>query len=190
MLKRSLLALALVSCGVSAATVTVNGVGCGNFKGAQIDASGNVAMATDGTCGAVAPPPEPEPPAPDPFKCPPGVTCSDRPFPVIPQELVSIKGKQILSFKVKAPEAGSGAISTMNYSGASATLRMTLSTLPGEMAGTQFCTYSGFEVTTVKWTTATGTRLCKVPSNAALYINVQATNCADGATCKFYLKAN
>lgn len=186
MLKRLLVTMCLAVTGAAeAGTVTVNGTNMGTLKSVTISAVGDVVVLT----GEGTPPPV-DPPAPDPFACPAGVTCVERPFPNIQQEVVAMRAGQVLAVKIAVPASGAGFINTMTYAGVSATRVVALSTVPGEFSTTSYCSSSGLEATNNKWSATSASRTCVLPSGKTAFINIKLTNCPQGQTCKFYLKAN
>ena len=186
--------LTFLSLSASAGTVTVNGTSCGSLTSMTLDAAGALVVGTDAACGVITPPPPPvEPPVEDPFACVPSanLNCITRPFPVIPQEIVSLYGSKVVAIKVRVPATGRGRISTMIYAGPTAARTVTLSTVPGEMTSPLECVKSGLEVTSNNWTTLPGVRgECQLPVGKDIYINIKASNCPEGTRCKIYLKAN
>jgi hypothetical protein len=183
--------LALISAPVWAGSVSVNGADCGSLKVLSLDSEGNITVATDGTCGLVpADPPPVDPPVIG--ACPSGVTCIDRTFPIIRQEVVSIRAGQILAFRVNTGASGVGTVYTNNTANLSPNRRVALSTVAGDLnPPNSRCGTSGFESTTSGYVVGTPVdRKCTLPAYSVVYINVQATNCPDGKRCEFLLRAN
>lgn len=190
--KRILMAiLTLFTASALAGTVTVNGNSCGSWSKLVYTPAGDLSLTTDGACGTVAPPPVEPPPVTSPSACPSGVTCIDRPFPVIPQEVLGLRAGQTLAVRVNVPATGTGYISTMITTGDTASRRVSLSSVAGDMnPPSSRCSSTGWETTGTGWTAGEGTaRTCYVKPGTA-YINVQVTNCEPGKTCRFYLKGN
>ena len=184
--------LTLISAFAFAAAVTVNGNSCGSWSKLTYTPAGDLSLTTDGACGTVAPPPvEPPPVVTPPTSCPSGVTCIDRPFPVIPQEILGLKAGQTLAVRVTVPPTGAGYISTMITTGDTASRRVSLSSVAGDMnPPSSRCASTAWETTGIGWTAGEGTaRTCYVKPGTA-YINVQVTNCEPSKTCKFWLKGN
>lgn len=190
-MKHLIWVFALFATTAMAGAVTVNGMACGSLRTISLDGSGNFAITTDGTCGLV---PSDPPPVDPPVigSCPSGVTCIDRTFPIIRQEVVSIRAGQILAFRVNTGASGSGLIQTNNTANLSPGRRVAVSTAAGDLnPANARCATSGFEATSSGYVIGTPVdRKCTLPANSVVYINVQATNCPDGKRCEFYLKAN
>ena len=183
--------LAMLPAALLAATLTLNGQACGTISETRIDGAGNVAFTTDGQCGSVTPPPV-DPPVTPPASCPAGVVCIDRTFPIIRQEVVSIRAGQILAFRVNTGASGVGTVYTNNTANLSPNRRVALSTVAGDLnPPNSRCGTSGFESTTSGYVVGTPVdRKCTLPTYSVVYFNVKAPNCPDGKRCEFLLRAN
>lgn len=181
----TILSLLAISLSALAATVMVDGKAAGTLQKLTVGANGDVVVTT----GTVSPPPI-DPPA---AACPQGVTCIDRAFPVLVQEVLSLKAGQVLAVRVKTPDGkGAGRVTTMYTTGNTAARRVSLSATPGDTdPGNTKCTSSGLEITTNDWSTdSAALRTCVLPPGSTAFINIRTTNCPDGMVCKFYLKGS
>lgn len=125
-----------------------------------------------------------------PTDCPTGVTCYERPWPVIAQETISMKANAVYAFKVNTTSAGTvGNVSTMYTTGNTATRVVALSTTPGNFSGSSRCVKTGLEVTSTNWEQAGSSLKCQLPANSTAWINVKFTNCTT-TNCSYFLKAN
>lgn len=182
----------LFAIAVSAGTLTINGNDCGNVKLVTLSSpEGNVVLTTDGTCGNVVQPPPvvtPPPTSQPTVQCPAGVRCLDRPWPTIPRELLTIRQGEGYAFKVKTTDAVGkfGRVIATYTSGDSAILDVALATVPGEFPAK--CTASGLEAIPLPWQQGgTSTWKCVLAPSTTYWINIRASYCEAGKTCRFYL---
>ena len=173
--------LTLISAFAFAAAVTVNGISCGSLKSLTLTGTGDYAVSTDGTCGAVSPV---EPPA---STCPSGVRCIDRPWPIVPQEMITLDGNSTIAIKVRAPELGSGKLATAYTSGNSGNRQVAISSAPGDFAVPAVCIKSGTQSTNTYWSIgAANQSQCLMAPNQTYWVNIRHTTCS--GRCEFILK--
>jgi hypothetical protein len=174
--------LTLISAFAFAAAVAVNGISCGSLKSLTLTGTGDYAVTTDGTCGAVSPPVEPPSSA-----CPSGVRCIDRPWPIVPQETVALEGTSVLAIKVKAGASGSGKLVTAYTSGSSGNRQVAISSKPGDFAPSAPCLKSGTQSTTTYWGIgAANQSQCLMAPNQTYWVNIRHPYCA--SRCEFILR--
>lgn len=174
-----------------AGTLHVNQKPCGEIESVLIDKLGNAQVATSGECLAGTQPPTPPPVEPPPApKCPANTLCYDRTWPVIPQQILSMRHDQNMIIKIKTTEAGrTGRLFTMYTTGDTATRLMVVSDKPGDFVLNK-CSTKGLEVANLYWAQGGDSRGCVLPPNSDMYINIKFTNCEAGKTCRFYFGAN
>lgn len=174
--------LMLISASSFAAPLTVNGISCGSWTRLEMGADNSLSLATDGACGTVAPPVEPPSSA-----CPAGVRCIDRPWPINPQETVTLDGNSVLAIKVRAGESGAGKLATAYTSGQSGNRQVVISSKPGDFAPVAPCASTGTQTTMTYWAIGAGKSYqCAMTAGQTYWINIKHTNCA--GRCEFILK--
>lgn len=184
--------LMLISASAFAATVQVNGNSCGSWSKMTTSPNGDIAITADGTCGAAAPV-EPPPVVVPPSACPAGVTCLDRPFPLV-QEVITLRAGQVISIKLPADVTGKQRrVTSQITTGNTAARRMAISDKPGDVNPAQSrCSTQGFEAVSLRYTAGepTSTTACFVPAGQSVYWNITPTNCPDGQKCSVYISGN
>lgn len=174
--------LTLISASAFAAMVQVNGNLCGSLKDLTYSATGDIAVTTDGSCGAGV-----TPPAGPPSTCPPGVRCIDRSWPIVPQEMITLDGNSTVAIKVKAGESGAGKLMTAYTSGTSGNRQVAISSAPGDFAVPAACLKSGTQSTNTYWSIgAANQSQCLMAPGGTYWVNIRHTNCA--GRCEFILK--
>lgn len=173
-----------------AGSVTINGKDCGNMiSQGSISPEGNVFLFTNKECSSGQ---VPEPPVVIP---PPSDTCggcTDKPWPAIPQARYDIAAGEVHVYRVKTTSAGLiGRVVTNYTTGETSSRLVALSKIPRDFNVLPRCQHQGGEATTIQWQQG-GTQgyRCLIEPNTTYYINVKATNCAEGAKCGYTMSAN